>query len=436
MPASRTDPTPPRRTSAVDVLVVGAGIAGLSAALTAARSGRTVVVLEAAGGPGGRVRTIERDGYRFDAGFQVWFPAYPAISRVLGGVLPPFVRIPSAAVVRDGGPETTVGAPWAGRDVVAGTLDGTVFTPADFVRLARLVTEVVAVPVHATLVGPDESIEAFLRRRGFSERSVRRFFVPFFGGIFLDRALTGSARTFRYYLRMLVVGGAARPLGGIGRLPEAMARTLDVRYDTPVVSLDATSRGVTVHTADGGAVDARHVVVATDPVTATRLAGVPSVHGARGAAYLVFTGPEGIDAERRLIVGDGDPVQDAWWVGNVDATCAPSGRTVLSVTVLEPHASDPPARLEARVRDTLRSWYGRREEELELLDLRRIPFAQVAHPPGFMGLSGSVLTSLPHVTWASDAIDGSSLQGAASAGERAAAAAWGDAAILGRPRGA
>jgi phytoene dehydrogenase-like protein len=46
---------------------VGAGLAGLTAAATAARAGRPVVVVEA-DTAGGRARTDERNGYRFNQG--------------------------------------------------------------------------------------------------------------------------------------------------------------------------------------------------------------------------------------------------------------------------------------------------------------------------------------------------------------------------------
>jgi len=49
------------------VVVIGAGLAGLTAAATAARAGRPVVVVEAHGA-GGRARTDELDGYRFNQG--------------------------------------------------------------------------------------------------------------------------------------------------------------------------------------------------------------------------------------------------------------------------------------------------------------------------------------------------------------------------------
>ena len=50
------------------VVVVGAGLAGLSAALHLAGRGRTVTVVERGRFPGGRVGRVDIDGYRLDTG--------------------------------------------------------------------------------------------------------------------------------------------------------------------------------------------------------------------------------------------------------------------------------------------------------------------------------------------------------------------------------
>jgi phytoene desaturase len=49
-------------------VIVGAGLAGLSAALRLVGAGREVTVLERESGPGGRAGLLEVDGYRFDTG--------------------------------------------------------------------------------------------------------------------------------------------------------------------------------------------------------------------------------------------------------------------------------------------------------------------------------------------------------------------------------
>ncbi len=65
------------------VIVVGAGLAGLTCAKVLAERGAEVVVFEASDGVGGRARTDELSGFLLDRGFQVYFTAYPVSKRHL-----------------------------------------------------------------------------------------------------------------------------------------------------------------------------------------------------------------------------------------------------------------------------------------------------------------------------------------------------------------
>ncbi len=61
-----------------DVVVIGGGLAGLTAATFLARAGRRVVVLERASHLGGRARTQEREGFFFNEGPHALYRGGPA----------------------------------------------------------------------------------------------------------------------------------------------------------------------------------------------------------------------------------------------------------------------------------------------------------------------------------------------------------------------
>src|SRR6185312_12123117 len=66
-----------------EVLVIGAGVAGLRCATLLAEAGRDVQVWEASDDVGGRIRTDRVDGFLCDRGFQVLNPGYPELDRAV-----------------------------------------------------------------------------------------------------------------------------------------------------------------------------------------------------------------------------------------------------------------------------------------------------------------------------------------------------------------
>ena len=69
-----------------DVIVIGAGLAGLTAARYLQSAGIPTLVIESSERPGGRVKSDLIDGFTLDHGFQVFNPQYPNLKNT--GLLP------------------------------------------------------------------------------------------------------------------------------------------------------------------------------------------------------------------------------------------------------------------------------------------------------------------------------------------------------------
>ncbi len=67
----------------LDVLIVGAGISGLTAAFRLRRSGLSVAVIEASDRVGGAIETHEEGGFRFELGPNTVLSNHPAVSDLL-----------------------------------------------------------------------------------------------------------------------------------------------------------------------------------------------------------------------------------------------------------------------------------------------------------------------------------------------------------------
>ncbi|MFM2103536.1 MAG: hypothetical protein RL740_623, partial [Actinomycetota bacterium] len=92
-------------------VVIGAGLAGLNAALTLQRAGQEVVVLEATDRAGGRVASDVVDGFILDRGFQLINANYPELKQL--NILEDldFIEAPRAVSISIEGKQSFLGDP-------------------------------------------------------------------------------------------------------------------------------------------------------------------------------------------------------------------------------------------------------------------------------------------------------------------------------------
>jgi monoamine oxidase len=415
-----------------DVVVVGAGVAGLTTAARLAESGVDVTVFEREDAVGGRVESRDVDGFTIDRGFQVLFEAYPALRAELdldGLDLRPFA--PGAVICRPGS-RSTLADPF--RDPIAAL--GSVLDPEipfrDKLRTLALRRELTGRSESEFFSGTDATIRTYLRERGFSKRYVDRFVEPFYGGITLDRSLSSSKHVFEYTFRAMSRGRIAVPSEGMGAIPRQLADRVsaaggEIRTGTEVARIDPVADGdVEVGCSDGTTETASAAVVATTPPEARRLTDVESIP-TEGVGCITqwYTLPPGrrLELGRRILLNAGSQRPNAVVpMGEVASSYVPDdGRTLLAATFVDDGAFElEDEALATETREALASWYPERSADgLRPIATDRTPFAQFAQPPGFReGLpdpddpEGPVVLAGDYTRW-------SSLQGAVESGRRA-----------------
>ena len=366
-----------------DVLIIGAGLAGLTAAVELHRAGRRPLVLEASDAVGGRVRTDTVDGFLLDRGFQVLLTAYPEARRLLDlEALRLRAYEPGALLAGPDGLKR-LADPWRRPLAGVGAVLRGVVGPGDGIRLARLRARLRGRTVEELLAGAGRPSRERLRAEGFSEKLIRSFLQPFLAGVFLDPELRTTDRQLDFVCARFAAGDAAVPAGGMGAIPAQLADRL------PAGSLRSGARVVEVGknrvvTSSGDELVGAAVVVATEAPTSHRLVGVPPVRPAgRHVTCLYFDAPSPPVRGPYLVLdasGTG-PVNNVVVPSELGPGFAPPGRALVSVSVLGEAALADDRTLEGRVRVQLDGWFGAVTGSWRRLAVYRIPFALPAQQP-------------------------------------------------------
>ena len=350
-------------------------MAGLTCATYLHRAGRAVRVLEASDGVGGRVRTdLTAEGFRLDRGFQVLLTNYPETKRLLDYDALNLRKFRSGAVIRlENGEQTTLQNPWQRPWAAFSALTAPIGSFADKLRILSLVRHVLKHEPEELLARPGTDTLTFLRRYGWSENMINRFFRPFFGGVFLDRELGTASNFFEFVFQQFVTGDAVVPALGMQQIPEQLAARLPagtVRLNTAVTSLE----GRTVRLASGETLTGRAVVLATDGPAAMALlagagvrlpapapAGRPETGRPTTCTYFGTDGGHSPGRADRLLRLNAAPrpalAHNVAFPADVSAAYAPAGQHLVSVSTHGAHGLSE-SELTENLRAELAAWFG------------------------------------------------------------------------------
>lgn len=335
------------------VVVIGAGLAGMNAAIGLQKAGREVVVLEAAERAGGRVQSDSIDGFTCDRGFQLINAKYPELANLnlLDKIDFRFAdRAINVAIDEElhrlGDPRRY---PFTAFDSATGSV---------FEKLAL---------VKAILGRPkaDQSIAEYLGSAGLG-KTFDRVLRPFLRGVYLTELSNISADTGLEIMKTFIGGKPGLPRDGVGALSAVMADEInELRL---AVTVNSIKSGL-VATSEGD-IQASEIIVATDSTTSAQLLDQTSVTKLASCTTWYHNAPKAPVSHGQLIV-DGQnrgAVINTLVISNFIPEYAPMGKNLVSST------SDVGV-TESEVRRHLATLYNCDNRDWELIAKYEIPAA-------------------------------------------------------------
>lgn len=360
-----------------DVVVIGAGIAGLTAAVSLAKVGLRVHVFERDSDVGGRVQSDVIDGFTIDRGFQVYLTAYPRAGSLLDLNALHIHRFEPGALTWTGQGFAEVVDPVRRPSALRRAMRSVVGTWLDKLRVLRLRQRLGQKSLEEIFACPEITTADALQQNGFSKSFQRGFLRPFLAGIFLDPTLEVSSRMFEFVFRMFASGDAAVPAAGMAGIPKQLAQRLEtgaISVSTPVRSVASIDGKVILNCGE-------RIIFAKSAVVAARGVEIEGVSqdgdsGPRWRSCITLSydaAHSPIDRPILMVNGTGQGlVNHVACMSDVAPSYAPPGRALLSVTIIgESALSDQ--ELDAGCRQELATWFsGEPIHDWRLLKLDRI----------------------------------------------------------------
>lgn len=260
------------------VAVIGAGLAGLSAAIYLERNGTDVTVFEASDRVGGRVTTDLIDGFRCDRGFQVINPNYSEIRRLEA-------------------------------------LKGIEFSPIS-----------PNVKIDGEKFGLSHPIN-FMRNLSNINRKILE---PFLKGVFLTEPKNVNRKIANEIKRSFVLGRPGVPKFGVGEFSENLADQIsNIQLNSTVHSIkNGKLKG------DFGSESFDAVIVATDPVTSTSLTGVKDYEKTLPSLTWYHAASAKLNDSKYLSIDTKSKLVNSVVISEVSTAYAPVGTSLIASTSL------------------------------------------------------------------------------------------------------
>jgi protoporphyrinogen oxidase len=295
-----------------DCIVVGAGLAGITAARTIQQAGNSVLLLEASDRVGGRVRSDVIDGFICDRGFQVINPKYPQVvkSKVIKELDFKYI----SGKIRLADEQIKVGYSLSTFSPKLGSIN----------QKLRFLKFVASPKV--------ENEKSFGHYTTEFPDLYQKVLKPFLSGVFLTDPQEIAADVAQEILRSFVKSLPGVPAAGVGEFSRALAKPIqNLNLNESVQSV---SNGQV--TTNQGTYRGRYVIVATDPTTAAQLLSGVQLPKMFSSTTAYFATDQLPSDSKNLVVSSKSKLVNSIVISQVSSKYAPIGQHLVSATSLSP----------------------------------------------------------------------------------------------------
>lgn len=359
-----------------EVLIIGAGISGLTAAVYLHKKGFKIQILEASERAGGRIKTDIVDGFRLDQGFQVLLTEYPETKALLNYEKLNLKRfLPGATVLYEKG-QFEIADPFRRPSALFSTLFAPVGTLKDKINTFFLKNKLIKITVPTIFKQPETDTIAQLQKYGFSTKMIDRFYKPFFSGIFLENNLNTSSNMFDFVMKMFSEGDAAIPALGMEEIPKQLVAMLpknSIQYNVKVKTIEDKKI-----ICEGGQIfETEKIIIATE---ATGFASQYIAKSKQKFHQVTNVYFESKEAPTKKAVVTLNASRNKKWVNNLTVMTNISkeygrdGKILIAVSLNGiPNIDDQI--LAENMKEELKNWYGNKVADWKMIKTYRIKYA-------------------------------------------------------------